>query len=152
MSKLKCASVIKTDVSADVSIWPLSSHIQTGSSNPSIAVATNVSTWLYCPNNTTFIRLFVNSSADRWPQRSDLKDKSDFPAVWTVCVAAKRWSAGWMCVHSVYCCCLHVNVLWMQMMLVISKLASTEFFHSSPGLERWTSHECTACTRKRHLL
>lgn len=77
----------------------------------------------------------MNSSADRRPQRSDLTDKSDFPAVWIVCVLANDRARG-ECVHSVYCCCLHVNVSGMQMMLVISKLASTEFLHGSWSLGR----------------
>lgn len=69
----------------------------------------------------------MNSSADRRPHRSDLKDKSDFPAVWTVCVLANDGVQA-ECVHSVYCCCLRGNVSRMQMILVVSKLASTEFY------------------------
>lgn len=65
---------------------------------PPVATTTNVSKWLYCPNNAQprSGRLWI-SNADGWPQRSDVKDKSDFPAVWTVCVLGSVGARGWMC-------------------------------------------------------
>lgn len=89
---------------ADVSIWPLSSlffslysYLKLGPDcfhiiryyNNQCQQAIRLS-----QQHKTSIGSFVNSSADKRPHRSDLKDKSDFPAVGTGCVLA---NGGLMC-------------------------------------------------------
>lgn len=93
-------SVMETVVSADVSIWQLSSLSFSLYSElklrPSVVTTTDISTQLYCSNNRkTSVRLCLDSSTVRRPKRSDLRKTN---GICSCLISLCFWgSTEWMC-------------------------------------------------------